>query len=481
MRSFTTKGKQAFEQDLMTRGLHQDFLLEAAGTKVAKAAMSYDAFLFLIGPGLNGGDGLIAARHLAAFGKTVHAFTFGTAKGRLRLAAETSFQSVGGILEVLSEEKVVELLPQVDLVVDALFGLGYRTPIPDLLEKIAQVISATAKPVLAVDMPTGLSANSGFVASKTVTFFAPTQEHLLFRDRLGCLEIGSLGVPPYWSEAADGASYFANHQEAAKLLPTLAANSHKGDRGKVGLWAGSAGFTGAAHLAALGALFSGAGLVWVASTKDALARLPHSSMGLDLSGFTKKVQEQGFSAIGIGPGIGFLHAEPFFHLWQKNNVPLVVDADGLTLLAQKPEWWQSLLHRDVVLTPHSGEFSRLTGLSIQEIESDRLNLAQVWAKKWGVTLLLKGHATVVASPDGRIHINQTGNAVLAMGGTGDILTGLLTGLLAQGLNTYDAARLAAHVHGLAGDLLREERGLRGSSSRTLADYLGPAFLRMQEV
>jgi NAD(P)H-hydrate epimerase len=367
--------------------------------------------------------------------------------------------------------------------VDALLGTGLNSPVAGLMAALIEKVNHLRPPVLAVDIPSGLSADTGEVmgvavkAEVTATYGWPKIGQIVSpgRDYVGRLWQVDIGIPP--SLAQKLKVELAKAAEMRRLLPPRPFTSHKGAYGHLAVLAGSEGKTGAAAMTADGGLRAGAGLVTLgipASLNDILEVKLTEAMTLPLA------EAPGVRALGVqalpairefladktaaalGPGLG-THAETLEvvrQLARDLTLPLVIDADGVNALAPDPVWLQGA-PGPRILTPHPGEMARLTGLSVKEIQADRLQAAQEAAARYGVIIVLKGAQTVVADPEGRASINSTGNPALASGGTGDVLTGLIGGFLAQRLTPWDAARLGVYLHGLAADYLAGdlERGL----------------------
>jgi hydroxyethylthiazole kinase-like uncharacterized protein yjeF len=449
----------------------------------------------LAGRGNNGGDGYVVARYLAQDGLPVVVFLLGLkeqVKGDARVNLEILGRLAVEVVEVETEadlNPVLHRLARAGLIVDALLGTGLDKPVAGLLADLIAKVNHLRAPVLAVDLPTGLSADTGEVlgvalkAQVTVTFGWPKLGHILppGRDYVGRLYQVNISIPP--GLAAQTSTELAEAEEMRRLLPDRPWDGHKGTFGHLLVLAGSAGKTGAATLASEGALRAGAGLVTLgiaASLNDILEVKIAEAMTLPLpeaagvralgraalSPVLKFLSDR--DALALGPGLG-THPETqelVRQLVATLPQPLVVDADGVNALAGDLAALPAPGPR--ILTPHPGEMARLVGASVQEVQADRLGLAWETARRLGVVLVLKGAQTLVAAPDGRLSLNSTGNPALASGGTGDVLTGLIGGYLAQGLAPYDAARLGVYLHGLAADFWAARYGPR---SLTAGDLL----------
>jgi NAD(P)H-hydrate epimerase len=355
--------------------------------------------------------------------------------------------------------------------------------------------------VVALDLPTGLSADTHTVegaaieASMTVTLAAP-KIPLVFPpadSHAGDLVIADIGIPYPIIDEVDGPYLeLLTRERMREIVPTRTPDSHKGDFGRVLVIAGSTGRTGAAHLAAQGALRSGAGLVTVAtpqSSQPVVAAMAPEYMTLALDetpvgtvdfAALDRVLEVVADVIAAGPGMGqapgtaaFVHT-----LLERAGVPLVLDADALNAFASEPERLMGRDGVDVVITPHPGEMARLLNVSIEAVQHDRVRYAREFAAAHRVHVVLKGHRTVIATPDGRTFVNLTGNPGMATGGTGDVLTGMIAAWLAQLLDAEAACKLAVYLHGSAGDLAEADEGDVALTAGDLVGRLGDAVLEL---
>ncbi|RMG43628.1 MAG: NAD(P)H-hydrate dehydratase [Acidobacteria bacterium] len=467
------------------------------------------------GPGNNGGDGFVVARHLAAAGVEVTAVLLGRALDDLRGDAATmaaAWTGLGGrVIEIRSEEQWRERAPELgrgDLAVDAIFGTGLTRPLRGVPRLAAEAINASDAAVVAVDIPSGLDASSpalpgpAVAADLTVTFARPKVAHLLppAEGHCGNLVVVDIGIPDAAIAATAPDLHVLTDEEAGRLWPPRPPDSHKGTYGHVLVVGGGVGKSGAAALAGLGALRAGAGLVTVAVPRP--VRPEVASVAPELMTEPLPADQKGrFAAsaaraalalaatrtvAAVGPGLGTAGDTPAAvrRFVREAPVPLVIDADGLNAFAGVRLSSLARRRAPAVLTPHPGEAARLLGTGTAEIQGDRLAAARRLAKEADAVCLLKGHRTVVAAPDGRAFVNVTGNPGLATGGAGDVLTGIVAGLLAQGLDPLEAAALAAHLHGAAADLATDdERGTHAEASLTagdLLDWLGAAIRQRVE-
>lgn len=474
--------QQAVELDRQTQagGVPAEVLMERAGRAVARAVTdlcggSYGRRAVVVcGKGNNGGDGSVAARHLARWGVGVSVLTVEPPQGGHEPAAANLLRlaEVGVRVRTCSPARLERELARADVAVDAIFGTGFRGVPEDGWAAAIAGLNAGTPPVVAVDIPSGVDGTTGAVEGEavwsdlTVTFGAAKTGAVLMpgAERAGALRVVDIGFPDalirtnvFMTEPADVRAW----------LPARAADSHKRASGVLLVVAGSREMTGAASLIARAAGRIGAGLIIVAvpagilpvvqaSTTEAvfLALAETSDGTVSADGLDAVLDALGRAhALAIGPGLSAQEETAGFvrDLVRASPVPAVVDADGLNAFAGRPG---DLVDRksDVVLTPHVGEFGRLTGVSAHELESDRLTHARALAATTNAITLLKGSRSLIASPDGTVRVNPTGGPVLATAGSGDVLTGMIGGLLARGLDPADAAAGGAYLHGVAGIL-----------------------------
>jgi hydroxyethylthiazole kinase-like uncharacterized protein yjeF len=441
------------------------------------------------GRGNNGGDGFVVARYLANAGLPVAVFLLGQREGvsgDARVNLEVLAHLGVAVKEVLTETDLnpaLHRLTKAGLIVDALLGTGLNSPVKGLMAAMIDRINHLRPRVLAVDIPTGLSADTGEVlgvalkAEVTVTYGWPKLGQVLppGRDYVGRLWQVDISIPP--TLARDLPLELAEARDLRALLPPRPFGSHKGTFGHLLVLAGSEGKTGAAAMTCEAALRAGAGLVTLgipASLNDILEvklteamtlPLPEAAEARALGALAHTPIMKfldGKMTLALGPGLG-THPETrdlVRRLVHDLACPMVIDADGLNNLAGDTAGLTDG-PGPRILTPHPGEMARLVGLATPEVQARRLDLARETAARFGVTLVLKGAQTLVAAPDGRASLNSTGNPALASGGTGDVLTGLIGGFLAQGLAPWDAARLGVFLHGLAADYFVAHHGPRG--------------------
>ena len=447
----------AADRAAMSAGVSGEVLMEAAGRHVAEAILERFGVrrtAILCGPGNNGGDGFVIARHLKKAGAKVQLALLGD-KAKLRGdAAAMAKRWRGGVLPLS-----LDVLDGADLVVDALFGAGLAREIDGMPRQVLQEAESRQLPIIAVDTPSGVHGDSGAVlgyapsATLTVTFFRPKSGHLLYpgRARCGELRVVDIGIP---EQVLDRIKPQTRRNDPTNWLPAwppLSPEGHKYSRGHAVVLSGGAGKTGAARLAATAALRVGAGLVTVASPRQAVAENAAQLTAVmidpwrDLAGFRRIIDDPRRNAVCLGPGAGVGKT-------LQDNVlaaldlgkATVLDADAITAFAKARTKLFRKLHENCILTPHAGEFGRLF-----DSKGDKVQRTQRAAERCGAIVLLKGPDTVIAAPDGRAVINTNAPPELASAGSGDVLAGLCTGLLAQGVPAFEAAAAACWLHGEA--------------------------------
>ncbi len=488
-------------------GIPSMVLMENAAIGVVDALAEtfpeVESVAIFCGPGNNGGDGLAVARHLDARGYRLRTFlVIGGSPPRGDAALQLEIVERSG-LPVERVEPDSDLVPVLaagagfDLIVDALFGTGLTRPLAGHFAELAVGLQSST-PVLAVDLPSGLDGSRGEIpgpcwrADLTVTFAAPKVAHVFTpaAERIGRVVVTDLGIPPALIDEAPGDLHLLIGQELAACLATRAAPAHKGDFGHALLVGGSPGKSGAVILAARAAVRGGAGLVTVAvpepllstvdggSLESMTVALPSASTGDLGSGAAEAVlvAAEGKQAVALGPGLG-LGVEAVAtvrRLAAELALPLVLDADALNAMAGRLSELASRA-APTVLTPHPGEMGRLLGVSASEIQVDRPAAARRAAELSQAVIVLKGHQTLIADPEGGLYVNPTGNPGMATGGSGDVLTGLVTAFLAQGYEALIASQLAVYLHGLAGDLAAGDGAPEALRAGDLVTTLPRAF------
>ncbi len=497
MKAVDARTMRTIESSFVQAGGSLRDLMQRAGEAVAHEAQQIcpqGTILVVVGPGNNGGDGIIAAEALRSRGREVTVYAF-------RRPDTSPF--AGPVTTAESDEYQTELRRLVAfsaLVVDAVFGMGQTRNVEGQAASIVETINdarGDTSRVLAVDVPTGVDSDTGAVlgtavrADCTLCTGVAKIGAAVFPGAAytGEMKVDGIGLPDgITGEVGDSITDSAT---AAALLPIRELDSNKGSSGRVTAVCGSHDFTGAPVFVSLGAYRAGAGLVALSLPDRILVSVaaralepifqpledeegklgPGSAAAIDTA--LEKAK-----AYAIGPGMGLSEAtiglltKLLETLRKLHHVPGVIDADGLNALSHITGWHIGL--PNLIVTPHPGEMSRLTGLSIDEIQKDRIATARRFSQSWGVTVVLKGARTVVAAPSGAIAINLSGGPNLATAGTGDVLTGIISGLLAQGLKAWDAARAGAFLHGHAGDLWRAQHGDAGMLASDLLDLVPAA-------
>ncbi len=488
-------------------------LMENAGLRVAETVTkllgddSGGRVLILAGQGNNGGDGLVAGRHLINRGFEVDIFLLGD-PARLTPDSKVNYdilQRMGAAVQPLTDEQHrgawLTALLQADLAVDAIYGIGFRGRLGDLESAVADTLNRSRVPVVAVDISSGVEADTGKVhgsaiqADYTVTLALPKLGQILAPgcEYAGQWSVADISIPRRLLEDPAFKMNLIDETGVKKWLTPRPAESHKGTYGHVMVVGGSAGMAGAVILASCAALRCGAGLVTAAlpqslvpivdaSVLEVMSRaLPETSQGSIAAEALPAIDNLlgTCSVCAVGPGLSRYHEANSIirFILEHSGVPVLIDADGINALAGDPAILKDR-QVPVVITPHPREFSRLTGLTTEEIQHNRIELASRYAAAWGVTIVLKGNNTVVACPRGDTFINNSGNPGMATAGSGDVLSGIIAGLIAQGLKTQDAAIAGVYIHGRAGDRAADELGQRGMVAGDLIDFLPQTLLEM---
>lgn len=483
-------------------------LMENAGRGIAEVALqmlgtaSGKTVAIFCGAGNNGGDGYVVARHLLNHGAHVRTFVL-AAPEKIGGDALTNLKALQGMgHQPLFIKSLPDKLEIPDLVVDAILGTGVKGMLHGLYAEIVEHINSLQTNVLAVDIPTGVNADTGQVdgpavkATRTATM-ALLKRGLLFspgREHTGQLHIIDISMPPQVVESNHPRVCQVDNNFIRSIMPKRSPAAYKNKVGMIQVVAGSSGITGAAVLAAEAVLRTGAGLCYLNIPKslspiveslsaEVIARpLEDHGAGHFLEQHADLIENElpNRTALVVGPGMG--EAEETFklvrRLIQKNNLPLVLDADGLNACASDINLIKEY-QGDLVITPHPGEMARLTHLSIREIISQPIDIARRYAEEWNCTIILKGGPSVTALPDGRVFINSTGNAGMATAGSGDVLSGIIAGLIGQGVTSNMAAVAAVYLHGLAGDLAFKKRH-HGLIAGDIMRHIPSSLLYLQE-
>jgi hydroxyethylthiazole kinase-like uncharacterized protein yjeF len=472
MIELVTTGEMA-EADRLTiaGGVPGISLMERAGQAVAEAVARRSqrgapSVIVVAGPGNNGGDGFVCARLLDERGYPVRLLLLGERKLLKGDAAEAAARWQGPI-----EVAVPQALTGADLIVDALFGAGLDRPITSAAKAVIDAMNLSAVPVVAVDLPSGINGDSGAVmgvavrASETVTFFRRKPGHLLLPGRLHCglVDLADIGIADSVLDKIQPGIFANSPSLWDKHFPVPRPGGHKYQRGHALIVSGGQSHTGASRLAARAALRVGAGLVTIASPRDALAVNATSNLAVMVrpvdgaKELTEFLADPRINAVALGPGGGVgIPMQEMVLAALTGERAAVLDADALTSFAEDPDLMFSAIKsggkRSIVLTPHEGEFLRLFGKSRHVTDAmSKYGRARAAAVASGAVVLLKGSDTVVASPSGRCSIAENAPPWLATAGSGDVLTGFIAGLLAQGMPAFEAASAAVWLHGEAGN------------------------------
>lgn len=503
--ALTARQVRALEEAAVRRGISIAALMESAGASLAEEALRLAQpsarFFVLCGRGNNGGDGLVAARKLAEAGKAVAFELLDGEPESLPPEPKRNYQLLerSNVKRGISKE---ERIGRGDLVIDALLGTGLnRAPSGNYAEAIERIRAwrVSGATVVAADLPSGLATDTGHAyepcveADATVTFGALKLGLVLEpgASLAGEVKVADIGLPaPEEVLGGDAKTFLLEESDVREWLPPRRSDTHKGTYGHVLIVAGSAGKTGAAALAGLGALRAGVGLATVACRPEAVTWvLAHAKelMGHALAPRGALVPQDldalknaanGKQAVVIGPGIqrNDQTAELFRRFLAELSIPCLIDADGLNAIAGRLDVL-SAAKAPVVLTPHPGEMARLLSLTSAAVQQTRVSVARNLATDRKVVVVLKGARTLIAQPNGVVWVNPTGNPGMATGGTGDVLSGICGGLLAQGLAADRAAAIAVYAHGLAGDFAAQRMGQSGLIASDLLTALGEVWAR----
>jgi NAD(P)H-hydrate epimerase len=494
----TDQIRQLDAQSMELEGITSIELMNRAAKALSERLLTLltpsDKVLVLAGPGNNGGDALAVARLLLEAGQKVEVIL---CQPDAKVSRDTLEQLIdlqqteGADIRALDHTETLDTLKaDWTFLLDGLFGTGLNRPLQGYFAEVVHWINRQKCRIIAIDLPSGLfgednTKNIGthiVRANLTLGLQFPRLAFLLPENEpfVGQWELVDIGIRPEVTERMPAAYHYMDRPEIRPLLKVRSLHAHKGTAGKVLLVAGSQEMTGAAILALRGALRSGAGLVYLRIPEAAVsvvqATVPEA---LVLPAETDPSSFDGFDAIAIGPGLGKNAAQllALTDLLDQKFYPLVLDADALNFLAAHPQWLEKV-PAQTILTPHPGEFDRLIGKPSTS-GFERLHHALAFAKKHRVYVVLKGAYTVCIDPDGKASFNSTGNPGMATGGSGDVLTGIIVSLLAQGYLPGDAARLGVYLHGLSGDIALEKQSWESLIAGDLTDNLGLAFKQLE--
>lgn len=454
------------------------------------------------GKGNNGGDGFAIARHLHNKGYNVTVFL--TAGDNILGDAFINFEILSEMgIKVINLQNAPQSLDEFDLIIDAIFGTGFKGEVNGLCKDVINAINDSSVYTIAVDIPSGVNADSGEVksvcikADKTMTFAAYKAGLLMYpgADYVGELVVGDISVPKAAFDEMKSNISVIDKKFFIENLPKRQKNSHKGDYGKVLVIAGSKGMTGAAYLSSQSAMLCGSGLVTLATpdvvndilevkTTEVMTMPLKSCDGHISSLATEDIKNKldKVDAVLIGPGLGANDdiKEILKMLLNNSHIPLVIDADAINVLSDNAELLQDK-NCEVILTPHDVEFLRISGLSKKEIESSRLAVCRDFAKKFDVTLILKGSHSIVTASDTMQYINMTGNPGLATGGSGDVLSGIVASFVSRGISAPKAAAMAVYLHGICGDVASSKYGEESVIASSIMDSIPNAYNQILQV
>ncbi len=469
-------------------------------------------FLIFCGKGNNGGDGFVTARFLLNKKANVKVILLGKLaelKGDAKINAERYKNMGGEIIELEREDfPLVSLLwgnKKETYIIDAIFGTGFKGEVTGIYKKVIEFINQTNLPIIAVDTPSGVMddgkiANICVKADFTITMGFVKRNLVLppARDFAGKIFIGDIGTfYDYFNNK--GNTYLIEEEDIKEFLPKRVSWGHKGTFGNCLIIAGSRGYSGAACLTALGALKIGSGLVYLASPKTIIDVIETKlteviKIPLDWEeGYALNNLEKinnilpKIDVLAVGPGIGITEKtkefiKKFLLSISERKIPVVIDADGINCLSEEIDLLKDFAKdNQIILTPHPGELSRLIKISPEKINENRIEIARSFSEEYGVYLVLKGSPTIIGTPKGIVYLNPTGNSGLASGGTGDVLTGFITGLLAQKLTPEKAAIVGVYLHGLSADLALEDRTEYDFIASDILTYLPKAIKKVLNV
>lgn len=518
MRVCTAQQMARIDRDTIAAGTAGEVLMERAGEAMFELLLDFlddlhthdpaPHTLVICGKGNNGGDGLVVARLLAEQGLPVQVLLLADGDSPAGEAGR-QLARLPGQVDLVNPARdewpqaLAEMIEETDVVVDAIFGTGIRLPLEAGISELMRTVNDSGLPCVALDIPSGVSGDDGRVdpvavaADLTISVGLPKLGCLLppGRDFTGELEVVEIGFSPDLCREHALDLRWLPRAAYLDLLPPRRSDAHKYECGCLLALGGSRAYGGAAHLMGLGALRSGVGMVTLgvpAGVETALTSgLPEAitvALAPTGAGTMAPIPEAVLEALldrkqalAIGPGLG---TDPDTDRWvvefiHRLDRPAVVDADGLGAFARTgtpPGCGPG----GAVFTPHAGELARLTGLTAAEVVARRMELVPELAAAWGVVLMLKGSPSLIAAPDGRLYVNPSGDDALSRGGSGDLLSGLIGGLLAQGQDLLSAALLGAYIHGRAGTLAAEGRGSRSVRVPEIAEAIGPVFVAMEK-
>jgi len=489
-------------------------LMENAGFKIFQNLkniypnLRLKKIIVFSGSGNNGGDGFVVARHLYNYGVKVKVFLLaplnkikGEADENLNIITKMGVELFEA--ETTKLEEIQRAMRNSDLIIDAILGTGLQGKVTGLKAKIIDLINIANKEVVAIDVPSGLDADTGKIkgpctkVTHTITLALPKIGLLIFpgASYAGRVTVVEIGIPSYLLKNNKIKTNMITKEIVKSLLPFRETYSHKGSFGKVLILAGSVGMTGAAYLTSEAAMRSGAGIVVLGIPRSlnpimevklsevmtlTLAETKKQSLGEEAEETILKLMKN-YSVLGIGPGISReLETQRLAkNIIEKSNIPLVVDADAIYALSKDTNILKKT-KTPLVITPHPGEMAKLVNKDISYILDNQLDITREIAQKFGIVVVLKGTRTIIANKEGETYINVGDNSGMATGGSGDVLTGIICSLIAQGADNFSAAITGVHIHSLAGDLARDIKGERGMIAGDILSQVPQAFLNLED-
>ncbi len=499
-------------ETIKTLGIPGIVLMENAARSVCKAIyneMKGNSVVVICGTGNNGGDGLATARNLYNMGYNVEvvlARDIKSLKGNARINAEALSRLPVAIHVVTETERLVEvysLLKDADFIVDALFGTGLNKPIKGFYRELVELVNKANRPIVSVDIPSGIFSDTGelsgshITANVTVTFGYPKIAHVMAPAcyHMGKVYVADICIPEDIPFSLGLSRYILTLDDVAFTYPIRETMSHKYTYGYLCTIGGSTGKTGAPSMTAMAALRAGVGLSTVVVPKALndimeikLTEVMSIPVGSSNRGYfdttvskdvIDTIENGKFSAVALGPGLGTNEETVKFvrDVVSKTTKPLILDADGINAIAGDPKL---LKGRKAIITPHIGEFSRLTGLKSAEILKEPFKIAGNFAVDYDTVVVLKSGRTIVAMPDGKVYVNVIGNPGMATAGTGDVLTGIIGALLAMGIDRENAAKFGVFLHSLSGDIAAEKFSQEGMKAWDLIDLLPEAIKKIKK-
>ena len=488
-------------------------LMENAGLRIFQSLkniypdLRLKKIIIFAGSGNNGGDGFVVARHLYNYGVKAKVFllapfnkVIGEARENLNTINKMGVELIEA--ETTKLEEIQRTIQNSDLIIDAILGTGLQGKVTGLKAKIIDLINIANKEVLAIDVPSGLDTDTGKIegpcikATHTITLALPKIGLLIFpgASYAGKVTVEDIGIPSYLLKNNKIKINITTKEIVKSLLPFRATYSHKGSFGKVLILAGSVGMTGAAYLASEAAIRSGAGIVVLGIPRSLnqimevkltevmtlpLAETEKQSLGEEAEETISKLMKN-YSVLGIGPGIS-RQAETqrlVRKIIEKSNIPLVVDADAIYALSEDPTILKKT-KTPLVITPHPGEIAKLINKDVDYILNNQLDITREIAQKYGIVVVLKGARTIITNKEGETYINVGDNSGMATGGSGDVLTGIICSLIAQGADNFSAAITGVYIHSLAGNLARDIKGERGMIAGDILSQVPQAFLSLE--